>query len=536
MMSDNIPDDHLYFLREIIQAPSPENNDALYESIKTNIQKLKEFLNSSEVSFIPTNSNLQNEISMINIGEGRLKDISLPKTQKIISLIKTEKKPIIVSELDKEYEDEHTTFARYGCELILPFISNDEVFGLILVGNKEFGADYSRKEITTSNIFGHILGKEYKTNKALIQVEKTDNEKLNIELEKRVQELKTLFILSQDLNKTINTDEILQNLLIILMGQATTDKGIIYFKSDTNFEPMVKMGTHNGDFVDIKIPENEELIKGIELTNRPINLNKKLIKNIIDRDLKDIIKSNEIALLIPIIAHSRLSGFILLGKRLAKGDYSDDEFDIFETISIHASLSLENAEFFHRTQDMFRGLIRTLISLLEAKDPFMHGHTKKVTKLTASFADFLGITEKMKKDLILTCILHDIGKLTIDNKILTKNGKYTDEEKKTVEEHVIIGTKILSDVPLSQNILDGIKYHHERFDGSGYPEGLKGEEIPYFARIIHITNAFEAMQSKSRYKEDLSFEEAIKEIEDNSGTQFDPDLSDKFIDFITQKL
>lgn len=534
IMNDYAKDEHLSFIMKIISYSKKMEQSGIKDYFEKSLKELKAFINVKNIYLIPIESTLIKNVGNLDIGRGQLHNITLPRTEKILASIKKNKSVILISNLDKSFEDEQETFARYGCELIIPLIYEDTVFGLILIGNKELAAKFSNKELDTSEIFSNIVSMSYHNYLVSIQdFSDEDINRINMQLDKKVQELKTLFVLSQGLNKTMDKDEILQNLLIILVGEATTDKGIVFYRSnEKHFELMAKMGSVGDSFDDININKNENILKEEDLSNRPILLDNKVIRRFQNKALKEAIKENDIRLLIPIVAHQDLSGFIFLGEKVSNKEYSEDEFDIYETISIQASLSLENAKLFEKNEFMFRGILRTLISLLEAKDPYMHGHSKKVTKLTANFADYLNLDSELKKDLIFASILHDIGKLLIDDEILEKNGEITEEERAEIEKHPVEGINLLKNVPLSKNITDVIKHHHERYDGTGYPDNLKGDEIPYLARIIQLTNAFESMQSKSRYKKSMSLDEALQEVNDKSGTQFDPELSEKFIEFI----
>ena len=131
-------------------------------------------------------------------------------------------------------------------------------------------------------------------------------------------------------------------------------------------------------------------------------------------------------------------------------------------------------------------------------------------------------------------LLHDIGKVAIPDHILNKNGKLTDEEYKVMKSHVTEGTKILNDISTIEGMSDGAHYHHEHYDGTGYPNGLKGEDIPYIARIICCADCYDAMASKRTYKEPYKTERIISEFERCAGTQFDPNIAKVVIKLIKE--
>jgi HD-GYP domain-containing protein (c-di-GMP phosphodiesterase class II) len=132
-------------------------------------------------------------------------------------------------------------------------------------------------------------------------------------------------------------------------------------------------------------------------------------------------------------------------------------------------------------------------------------------------------------------MLHDIGKIALDYSILEKAGSLTKEEYDAVKKHPEVGYRILSSAGVYQEILEGVLYHHERYDGRGYPEGLKGEEIPLLARILTVCDAYDAMRSDRPYRKALTKNEAVKELESCSGTQFDPKITHFFIKMLSKK-
>ncbi|MCM8711620.1 diguanylate cyclase [Clostridium sp. SYSU_GA19001] len=178
---------------------------------------------------------------------------------------------------------------------------------------------------------------------------------------------------------------------------------------------------------------------------------------------------------------------------------------------------------------------KKLLHVLCEKDIYSYVHSQFVVQYAVSFAKYLDLPYEQINDINIASWLHDIGKILVSNDILRKRGKLTNEEYTTVKSHVLLGIAILSVFGLPESLLEGIRYHHERYDGKGYPYGIKGEDIPLSARIIQIADSFCAMTIKRVYREKFKIEDALKEIEKYKGTQFDPYLSDKFIEFTNRK-
>ena len=195
----------------------------------------------------------------------------------------------------------------------------------------------------------------------------------------------------------------------------------------------------------------------------------------------------------------------------------------FEIISQNTELSKDLNELFYKT-------IKAISSALDAKDKYTHGHSYRVTLYSLILADKLKYSNKFIEDLETAGLLHDVGKIGIPQSILCKPGKLTDEEYASMKTHPSQGEEMINDVKQLCVISDWIKAHHERWDGKGYPSGLKGEEIPLASRIIALADTYDAMTSTRSYRKALSHEEAIAEIERCSGTQFDPNLAKAFIE------
>ncbi|MDN3017572.1 HD domain-containing protein [Paenibacillus sp. BSR1-1] len=175
------------------------------------------------------------------------------------------------------------------------------------------------------------------------------------------------------------------------------------------------------------------------------------------------------------------------------------------------------------------GIVKGVIATLELKDPYTRGHSERVASYALELAKMSGeFTSEELKDFNYACLLHDIGKIHIPDQILMKSGKLSSEEYETIKSHTVVGAEAVSKVVRFQNNIDVIRSHHERWDGNGYPDQLKGEEIPFLARIAAIADAFDAMTSTRSYRAALPVEEAYKRILEGKGTQFDPNLVEKF--------
>lgn len=176
--------------------------------------------------------------------------------------------------------------------------------------------------------------------------------------------------------------------------------------------------------------------------------------------------------------------------------------------------------------------VYALVSAVEAKDPYIYGHSRKVNTYAVALAEAIGLSPGEVANVSTAALLHDIGKIGIPDKVLNKKGKLNEEDWRAIKAHPKLGATIISNIPHLVPCVNSILHHHERWDGSGYPEGLKGEEIPIEARILAIADTFEAMTSARPYRPALSLEEIVKELRQGAGLQFDPKLVEVFIGIV----
>ncbi|MEH7437770.1 HD-GYP domain-containing protein [Neobacillus drentensis] len=175
------------------------------------------------------------------------------------------------------------------------------------------------------------------------------------------------------------------------------------------------------------------------------------------------------------------------------------------------------------------GIVKGVIATLELKDPYTRGHSERVASYALQLAETTGkYSEEELKSFYFACLLHDIGKIHIPDQILMKPSKLTTEEYEIIKSHTTVGAEAVSKVIQLNSSIEVIRSHHERWDGKGYPDQLKGEEIPFLARVAAVADAFDAMTSNRSYRNALSVEEAYKRVVEGNGTQFDPKLVELF--------
>lgn len=209
---------------------------------------------------------------------------------------------------------------------------------------------------------------------------------------------------------------------------------------------------------------------------------------------------------------------------------------LYATSRLYDDIHRKNAEYLREIEEKNREIQRvmldtttTIVNIIDAKDEYTKGHSQRVSEYSAAIARELGYSEEEIANVRYVALMHDIGKIGIPDAILKKPDRLDAEEFAMMKQHVTIGAGILHENHMINDLEIGARYHHEKFDGSGYAEGLKGENIPEIARIIGLADTYDAMTTNRVYRKRLTDQEVIAELRENSGTQFDPKLVELFL-------
>ncbi len=260
----------------------------------------------------------------------------------------------------------------------------------------------------------------------------------------------------------------------------------------------------------------------------------------------DLIKAN---LCVPCYFKRDLLGILVLGDKISGENFNREEMGLFVTLANDAAMAIANTQLIESLQQRVeeikelytrehRIFIHTAIALaaaIDARDQYTHGHTERVTSYCMAIAKELeGIPDmanykNFKETLQISALLHDVGKIGIPDHILNKYSKLSPEEYEEIKKHSIIGATILHPIKELSDVAREVRHHQECYDGSGYPDGLKGNDIPLVARIIAVADAFDAMTTTRPYKKKKTVEEGLQELKRCSGTQFDPVIVSAFL-------
>jgi HD-GYP domain-containing protein (c-di-GMP phosphodiesterase class II) len=231
--------------------------------------------------------------------------------------------------------------------------------------------------------------------------------------------------------------------------------------------------------------------------------------------------------------YDRIKGLLVAVNSVDKEDFDSTDIKLFTSVANACAVFVENIHLFDELKDLFLGSLKSLTSSIDAKDKYTHGHSERVAIISRWIARQLakesGLSKKYVYQIYLAGLMHDVGKIGVDEAVLRKEGKLTDEEFENIKKHSAMGAEIIGGIKQMKPIVSGVLSHHERIDGRGYPDGLKGNEIPLIAKIVCLADSFDAMTSQRSYRNAMTLEQALTEIEENIGTQFDETVAKAFL-------
>ena len=264
-----------------------------------------------------------------------------------------------------------------------------------------------------------------------------------------------------------------------------------------------------------------------------------------DQVVEEIRKFNKDLYILLLTGHKDLAPPLETIRRLDIQGYCEksDKFDqllllvesgikAISQMNLIRKINTELKDTYDKLEKAYMESIQTLRFTVEAKDTYTRGHSDRVSEYSVLIGQKLGLSDQDINNLRVGGLFHDIGKIGVPDNILLKNSKLTEDEYSEIKNHPAIGAHILSNATIFKDVLPIVKHHHERFDGNGYPGKLKGEEIPFLARITAVADAFDAMTSRRTYRDSLSLDMVKSEIQKCKGSQFDPICADAFLDIL----
>jgi response regulator RpfG family c-di-GMP phosphodiesterase len=238
----------------------------------------------------------------------------------------------------------------------------------------------------------------------------------------------------------------------------------------------------------------------------------------------------------PLVSKGAVLGLIYLDNRERPNCFDENDMVLLSALANQSATAIENSRLYENVQKAYHQSILALMNTVEAKDPYTRGHSQRTSRYSLGIAQEMKLSEEECKKIKTAAELHDIGKIGVRDLIIGKDSPLSTTEFHTIQGHVLTGEKILRPIEYLNFALPAIRHHHEKYDGSGYPDGKKGNEIPLEARIVGVADAFDAMTTQRPYHNPMPMEEALEKLKAVRGKQFDPDVVDALARFVTQNL
>ncbi len=392
---------------------------------------------------------------------------------------------------------------------------------------KQGAYDFVQKPFE-SNEFSAVFGRAVE-NYLLIEENRKYQEDLENLVRKRTSQLqslnddlRSLLALDQKTNKMILFDERIKEYQSSILSRFKPDTAILLLYDNlSNF--FAKPRIFSKDVINACLPEDDTL-----LSHQKFYWSNSASKGDIDEKLR--LNRNDISFFFSRLEHEVFLGYFYLGYKKDISSEFENPLKIY-TASLETMLYGNYLVTFHQREmeTMFLSGIKTIADTVEATRPFTRKHSDRMVNVAVMLANKLNFSYERIYILKIACILHDIGKVGIEKKILNKPGELSADEKKALQQHPVVGANIVKGL-YGFKIDHIVRSHHERWDGTGYPDGLRGEDIPLESRIIAIADSFDAMGFARPYSQGEPFSRVILELEENAGTQFDPELVDKFVE------
>lgn len=346
----------------------------------------------------------------------------------------------------------------------------------------------------------------------------------------KVYELESLIEISQIVNSTLHLKELLPLIMELTTKLMKAEASSLMLIDEEHFVFEVAIGEKKEELKKIRFPITEGVAGWVVENKCPISIpdvhKDSRFSPKVDEKIKFVTKS---ILCVPLSIKDKIIGVVEAINKIGDDGFSQDDLELLQAMANQEAIAIENARLYEDLKDLFFNSIKALVTTIEAKDPYTHGHSERVMKYSQAVAQELNLSNDEKETIGLAGLLHDIGKIGIDEAIIRKSGRLTGEEFAQIMKHPEIGAGIIRPIKQLQHILTGVWQHHERYDGRGYPNKLKGEDISLTGRILAVADTYDAMTSDRPYRNGLPDQRALDEIKEHAGSQFDPRVAGAFL-------
>ncbi len=352
---------------------------------------------------------------------------------------------------------------------------------------------------------------------------------------KRYDMVKILIRVSGIISSSLNLDKVVKLILSESMKAMHADHASLFLMGDS----MKHLSLAGAKGFSRNEMDNIKLLGGWEVIKDQLVLKKKaLVVNDVDRNgifkkkklpfLREMIPVKSF-LAVPLEKDGSIAGVLIVSNKKRPGHlFTKEDKRLLEALSNHIAIALLNAKLYHKLNSLFISTVKSLTKAIDAKDRYTSGHSERVMKYSCAIGRELNLAEEVMEYLRLSSLLHDVGKIGIKENILSKPSKLLFREKAQMNRHPVIGAGIVENIDDVHKIIRGVLEHHERFDGKGYPNGLKGRQISLEGRIIAVADVFDALTTNRSYHKKHSPREAFLAIQEGSSRHFDPEIVKAF--------
>jgi putative nucleotidyltransferase with HDIG domain len=329
--------------------------------------------------------------------------------------------------------------------------------------------------------------------------------------------------------------QLMENLLDLIMDNIQASRGYVFLlQRDTgNLVPYVRRPVEQPS-------DDAEIVVSQTILQSAVHQKSSIISNDALVDERFIhsksVASLEVrsAMCTPLINRGKVLGIVYVDSTSEAGLFSREDLALFSAVALKAGIAIDNARLYDDLRCLFYNTVETLVRTIQAKDQYTSGHSTRVSRYALLIAEKLGLSTKERHQLYLAAMLHDIGKIGVPDELLHRPGNLSDEEMERVRNHVQLGASMIEMLGEMHPIVPLIRHHHESWDGTGYPDGMKGEEIPLISRIISVADMYDAMTSDRPYRKRRSHEQAVEEIKRTTGTKVDPRVAEAFLQVLKE--
>ncbi len=334
------------------------------------------------------------------------------------------------------------------------------------------------------------------------------------------------------LNDTLDVQEVLRRIIEEAKALTQAEAGSVFLVDEARKELVFYTTSGGADariLQSIRVPMEGSIAGEVARTGRPLRVNHPERHPLFFRDTDEQTGFRTRNLLaVPLEHRGKVLGVAeVLNKR--EGAFTEEDLQVLTTLAEFAAIALQNARLYERQKRLFHQSIRALVAAVDARDPYTAGHSERVARYVQWMVDRMDLTPHERSTFVLAALLHDIGKISIPDHILLKQGRLTEEEYRVMKLHPEKGVEILKHVQDLRDVLPGVLHHHERWDGRGYPMKLAGEAIPLPARVIALADTFDALTTDRPYRKGLPIDRALSIIQNEAGVHFDPSLTPLFV-------